>query len=421
MRTTPATRAADPAPPPEPFTVETVVTLDDRVAAGLHASREIVRTGRRDQLKMQLSVGILILLLMAYGAWSESRSEGLEGFARAFWNSLVSPSGFIIGLIAIWSALLTLRYRKTCETQLRRWLRNEGHDRPTAVSYRFEPGGVIVTTTRGRECVACRRIMELSETAGHLLITLKDADDVHPLPRHALSGDDTLRIQLWARSCHLDGPGRNMPFEVLSQAAGSEAVPAARFTLNETDREAAFDWQLNRPGVKRQSRRFFAFAFGLSAVLPPLFIGAGWLIDPDRVPLAYALPLLAEMMWAGFRSVTLPLWAMCALLMLASPKVRRWQVRRHARRFQRGMKARDIEVRPAAGGLETEQDGILSVFDWSEFTAYEQSKDHLLLLRRDRQPLVLPLRALHGDQREQFERVFATRIGGGREADLMEA
>ena len=47
--------------------------------------------------------------------------------------------------------------------------------------------------------------------------------------------------------------------------------------------------------MRRRRRRGFLLAFVLTALLMPLIFALLWLLDPERVPLRYALPLFGEM------------------------------------------------------------------------------------------------------------------------------
>lgn len=414
MRSTPAIRAAEPAPPPGPFTVDTVVTIDDRIAAASYGYGNLLAASRRRMLMLQFWAGIVAVLLLGHTAWSQSRGEGLEGFAQEFADVLLGPSGLPLAFIVAWAGMTFLRHRKSAERRARRWLEDEGHDRPVSLSYRFEPGGLLVTARRQRQVVACRRIVGVSETPNHFFIGVKDFDDVLPLARHALAHEDEARIQAWAASCHVDGPGRTTAFEGLAAEAGGETALSARFTVTATDREAALAWQWDRPAMKRRTRRSFARIFILFALLPPVVLCLGWLIDSDRVPLAYALPLLAEMLPGAFLYVTLPLWAMVGLIILAFPRIKRWEQRGYARHLQQRMQGYETEVRLAERGLQSAQDGLVSLVAWSDFSGIERRGEHFLLLRREEQPLIMPLRALTDAERTQFERIVTTRIEEAR-------
>lgn len=414
MRTTPAIRAAEPAPPPEPFTVETVLTGDDRIAAASFGYGDVLAASRRRMLMLQFWAGIAAVLLLGHTAWSQSRGEGLAGFAREFADVLLGPSGLPLAYILAWAGITFVRHRKSAERRGRRWLKDEGHDGPVALSYRFEPGGLLVTAPRQRQAVACRRIVGVSETPGHFFIGVKDFDDVYPLPRHALADGDEARIRAWGASCHVGGPGRTTAFEGFAAETGGETALSARFTVTEADREAALAWQWNRPAMKRRARRVFAWAFVAFALLPPVVLCLGWLIDTDRVPLAYALPLLTDMLPGAFLYGTLPLWAMLSLLILAFPRIKRWEQRGYARHLQQRTQAYETEVRLSERGLESEQDGLVSVVDWSNFSGIERRGEHFLLLRREEQPLIMPLRALTDAEQAQFERIVTDRIEAAR-------
>jgi hypothetical protein len=297
--------------------------------------------------------------------------------------------------------------------RLKRWYRDEGLDRPVATTYRFEPGG-IVTTAAGRSSVlACRRIDGIAELPGHIFIRLKDIEDVFALPRSALSAEQVAWIGAWAASCHVDGAGAARAFPELATLHDRKPLLAARFELTEADRAVGLGWQMERPGMKRRRRRGFTLAFLVTALIPPLIAGFLWLLDPERVPFRYAFPLFVEMFASTFWHYVLGFWAVIALIILLHPWMRRRHARQLARQMQRRVQAYEYEGRLYDERLEVWQDGLCSSFDWAGFERIERQGEHLILLRREGEPLILPLRVLDGDKLAIFRQIADHRIGGG--------
>ena len=413
MRTTPTIRRADATDPPEAFTIEAPVRLEDRVAAALFAYADLFAAARRRQLHLLIWVVIALLAMAYYSSWQESGHLGARAFLSRFGADLLGLGGLPILVVAGPMLAYYLVQPALIRSRLKRWYRDERLDRPIATAYRFEPGGIAVTLPGRGSALACRRIGGISESPTHLFIRLKDIEDVFALPRSALSGEQVAQIGAWAASCHVDGAGAARTFPELETPPGREPLLTARFELTEDDRAVALGWQMERPGTRRRRRRGFILAFLVAALIPPLLFGVLWLLDPERVPFRYAFPLFVEMFASTFWKWVLGLWAIMTAVILLHPWMRRRHARQLARQMQKRVQAYEHEVRLYDDGLETWQDSFCNRFDWKGFERIERRGDHLILLRREGEPLILPLRALDGDKLAIFQRIVDHRIDGG--------
>ena len=413
MRTTPAIRRTDAADPPETFTIEAPLGLDDRVAAALFAYADLFAAARRRLLHLLIWMVLALLALAYYSSWQASGHLGARAFLSRFVADLLGLGGLPILVVAAPMLAYYALHPAFVRSRLRRWYRDERLDRPVTNTYQFEPGGIIVTTAGGRSAFACRRIDGLSEGPDHLFIRLRDVEDVFALPRRGLSEEQAAHLGGWAASCHIGGTGAAGPFPELDAPDERAPLLSTRFETTAGDRAAALGWQMERPGMQRRRRRGYALAFLVTALIPPLIFGALWLLDPERVPFRYAFPLFLDMFASTFWRYVLGLWALIAIGILLNP----WMRRRHARQLglqmQKRVQAYEHEVRLYDDGLEIWQDGFRSRFAWAGFERTERRGDHLVLLRREGEPLILPLRALEGDKLAIFERIADTRIGGG--------
>ncbi|WP_049058308.1 YcxB family protein, partial [Achromobacter xylosoxidans] len=199
-----------------------------------------------------------------------------------------------------------------------------------------------------------------------------------------------------------------------ARQAPEAAAPllTTRFLLNQEDRAAAISWQIERPGMQRRRRRGFLLAFVLTALLVPLIFVLLWLLDPERVPFRYALPLFGEMFTDSFWKITLGFWAILAAIILLHP----WSRRRHAYKLagqmHRRMPAEEHEARLYDDRLEVWQEGWVNSFATANFDRIERQGKHLILLRREGEPLILPQRALDAEQLALFERILTGGAGG---------
>lgn len=403
------------ATPAGGFSLTAPIALQDRIAASLFSYADIFGAARRRALHILAWVVLALLVMLGFSAWRDSGEQGVGPFLSRFFHDLFGLDGLPILILAIPVLIYYFRHPAIVRGRLARWCRDEGLDQTILPVYHFEPGGLVVTLPGRKTAMACSRIQGIAETPAHLFIQLHNIEDVYALPRQALSGEQVARIKAWAASCHVGAPDatRHPP-----QAAAPETAPpllTTRFLLNQDDRAAAISWQIERPGMQRRRRRGFLLAFALTALLVPLIFVLLWLLDSERVPLRYALPLFGEMFTDSFWKITLGFWAFLAAVILLHP----WSRRRHAYRLagqmHRRMPAEEHEARLYDDRLEVWQDGWCNNFATADFDRIERQGEHLILLRREGEPLILPLRALDADQLALFERILTRGAGGNHQ------
>jgi hypothetical protein len=396
--------------PTEPFTVEAEIGLEDRIAAALFCYRDLFAAARRRMLHAFAWMFVMLFLMAGFQAWQASGGNGIGAFASFFGSQLFGFGGLPLLFVAALALAYGLAWPAIIRRRLRSWYRDEGLTRPFTGIYRFEPGGLWSSGPGQSSATACRRIAGVTRAREHLFIQLKDVEDAIALPLRTTSEEQVARVEAWAGSCHA-GAAHLQPFPEPEDRPAEEPILAARFMRTEADRAAELDWQMERPGTKRRRRRGFALAFLVAALIPPLVVGFLWLIDPERVPLRHAFPLFVEMFATHFWQWVLGLWAVVAIVVAIHPRMRRRQARQIARQLQTRVQAYETEIRLFDDRFETVQDGLRSRFDWTGFARAERQKEHILLHRRQGEPLILPLRALEGGKLAIFDRIVDIRIG----------
>lgn len=417
---TPTPRVAHPheapgATPADGFLLTAPITLQDRIAAAQFGYADMFGAARRRALYALAFVVLALLLMLGFSAWRDSGEQGVGPFLSRFFHDLFGLDGLPILILAIPLLIYYFRHPAIVRERLARWCRDEGLDQTIHPVYHFQPGGLVVTLPGRKTAMACSRIQGLAETPAHLFIRLRNIEDVYVLPRQALSGEQVARVKAWAASCHAGAPDATQrPPE--PEAPDATPLLTTRFLLNQEDRAAAISWQIERPGMQRRRRRGFVWAFVLTALLVPLIFVLLWLLDPERVPFRYALPLFGEMFTDSFWKITLGFWAILAAIILLHP----WSRRRHAYRLagqmQRRMPAEEHEARLYDDRLEVWQEGWVNSFATAGFDRIERQGEHLILLRREGEPLILPRRALDAEQMTLFERSLTRGAGGNQQS-----
>lgn len=406
--------------------------MPERLAGSLFVYADLFAAARRRLLYILFWVVLLLVVLIGFSSWQDSVDQGFGAFVSRFGAKLFGLDGLPILLIAVstlaYHAMQPMIFRR----RLTRWCHDEQLDRPMAVTYRFEPGGITAYTPGHCSAIACQRIMGLTEGSTHFFIRLKDIEDVLVFRRSALSDEQIARIKAWAASCQVGGAGEALDFHGLEDQTNSQPLihgpedrtdsqplMTVRFEQTAADRAVALGWQMERPGMRRRRRRGFALAFLLTAFIWPALLVLFWLLDADRVPARYAFPLFLEMLASAVWQYVLGFWVIVVAIMVLHPWARGRHVHRLAEQLHKRMRVYQQEVRLYEDRLDIWQEGLLNRFEMISFERVERRSDHFLLLQRVGEPVIVPLRAFDEDEQAVFERVVARRID--EENDRLEA
>ena len=401
-------------PPPGEFSVTASIALHDRIAAAIHSYSDLFAAARRRLLYLLFGTVLVLSMLVGFSAWHESGRQSVAAFAARFASDLFGLGGLPILIIAVPLLVYYVRYPAVVRKRLRRWYQDEGLDQPLEATFRFEPGGLAVTTAGSRSVLGCSRIQGVTETRDHFFIQIRNIEDGYVLPLRALSPEQIAQIKAWADNCQVSTESPMPALFDQSASADEQALLVSRFQMTEADRAVAIYWQMDRPGMRRRRRRGFLLAFLVTALTVPLVLVLLWLIDPARVPVRYAFPLLVEIITGSFWKYILAFWTFLAAMMLLHPWTRRRHAHKLARQLHKRVRADEHEVRLYPSRLEVLQDGWRNEFEVGSFERIERQNQHLILLRRVGEPLILPMRALEGNQLALFERVIN---GGGATQD----
>lgn len=392
--------------PPEPFTIETVIRLEDRVAAAEHVHQDLYRAARQRLLAFLLIILALLLTMAAYNAWQAAAGKGFTAFLTGLGSDLFGLSGLPIALISVPTLIYYLLLPAIIRRRLRRWYRDEGHDQPLAITLDFTPGGLTSSAGPHTSVIACRRISGVEGTSAHAFIGLSDLEDAIVLPKRDLDPDAAARLKQWAACCHVDGPGAEAPQPPEYNTPEGEPAMSFGYMPTAADRAVSLVWQMERPSMQRRRRHGFALAFVLAALAPATLMVLLWLFDPLRVPAVHAAPLLADMFLTDFWQWILGFWIAIGALALAHGWLRRRQAQTlgkelHARLSRPDDHAIAFSLYPDA--CVWRQKGIYNRVDWRGFAGVRRQGDNLLLLYRGGDPVVIPDRILAAGQREALE------------------
>ncbi|AZO78486.1 MULTISPECIES: YcxB family protein [unclassified Bosea (in: a-proteobacteria)] len=416
MRTTPSISSRPLAAPP-PLDLAISLTGEDRIAGMLHLYRDLIARQRR---RILIFTGIALFLVMLGPIsmiWSEGgrRNPGL--LWRGFLEALAGPFGIFLAALVLIGGLAYLLHGLMMRSRIKRWLRNEGLTTPTPCQFRLHEGGLDGSEPHHASHVASWRLRGLAEGPEHLFVEITGIDELVALPQRELSAAQQAQARDWAAFCigQANKPDHNES-ELLAAEPSGESALVLRFHLTPEDRVAAIQRQQMRLWPRSRHLRRLAIGLVLALLLVPAVMLFLWVIDPDRVPFEFALPLFAEMWAVTFWPVT----AIVASFVLLGAVFNPWALRQQAKGLGKTLhqRAEDdaIEVTLSADGIASRQRGIAHRYDWAAFTGIERRGDHIFLVLRHGDPLLLPVRVLNSDQMQLFDRLTATHIGRSGEA-----
>lgn len=411
MRTTPSISSKPLAAPPA-LDLAIQLTGEDRVAAAMHLYRDLIATRRRNVL---IFTGIA-LLLIAVGQLSTSwDGRGRGDFAlmgRNFLDALIGPTGILLVTFATAGAIAYAFFGTSTRHRLRRWYRNEGLFAATPCSYRLHAGGLDSAEPHHRTHIPAWRLRQLAEGPHHVFIEIDGADDLIALPKRDLSAEQQAGLQEWARFCV--GQAKPSAADALEQPTSlpaDDGLLDLRFHLTPEDRTAAIIRQQGRFWPRSRLLRRTAIGLTLAVLLAPAVMLILWSIDPDRVPFEFALPLFAEMAVRTFWPITAGLCGLVLLGHFATPLFMRLNARSLARTLHRRVSDDEVRVLISSEGVTSRQRGLENSYDWQAFTGIERRGDHIFLVLRRGDPLLLPARVLNSDQMQLFDRLAAKHVG----------
>lgn len=411
MRTTPSVSGRPLAAPP-PLDLAIQLVGEDRVAGAMHLYRDLIATRRRNVL---VFTGIALLLITVGQLSTSWGGRGRGDFAlmgRNFLDALIGPTGILLATFALAGSIAYAFFGASTRHRLRRWYRNEGLFAATACSYRLHEGGLDSSEPHHRSHIPAWRLRRLVEGSDHHFIEVEGVDDLVALPKRDLSAEQQAHLQNWARFCI--GQAKPPDVDASEQSAtdpASEASLDLRFHLTPEDRTAAIIRQQERFWPRSRLLRRTAVGLVFALLLVPAVMLFLWSIDPDRVPFEFALPLFAEMAVKTFWPVTAGLCGLVLLGYFATPWFRHLNAKSLGKTLHQRASDDEVRVLISPKGAISRQRGIESRYDWAAFTGIERRGEHIFVVLRHGDPLLLSIRVLNSDQMQLFDRLAATHIG----------
>jgi hypothetical protein len=411
MRTTPSV-ASRPLTAPPPFELAISLTGEDRVAAAMHLYRDLIATRRRNVLIFTGIALLLIVLGQLSTSWGGSGRGDYALMGRNFLDALLGPTGTLLAIFALAGGMAYAFFGLSTRRRLRRWYRNEGLTTATPCSYRLHEAGLDSSEPHHRSHIPACRLRQLAEGPEHFFIEIEGVDDLVALPRRDLSAEQQAHLRDWAGFCIGQAePSDTDAAEQSAKEPADEAPLDLRFRLTPEDRTAMALRQQERfwPRSRLLCRTAFGLVFAL--LLVPAVMLLLWSIDPDRVPFAFALPLFAEMAVKAFWPITAGLCGLVLVGHVATPLLMRLNAKSLGKTLHRRASDDEVRVLISPESIRSRQRGIESRYDWAAFTGIERRGDHIFVVLRRGDPLLLPARVLNSDQMQLFDRLAASHIG----------
>ncbi|GEM_PF-1686358 len=397
--------------PEQSFTIEVTIGIEDRIAGWFFTYKDLYAARRRRILYILLWLILVFTLLAGFSSWQKMDGGGIGAFSRQFKSGVFGlefgPMFFVILPLLIYYLRLPAMIRR----QLRQWYKAEHFDPAQNLVLRFEPGGLVANVHAQRAAISCRRLADLVDTPGYRIIRLMDVDDVYVLPLGQITPDQIEKLDQWAATCRADASGAQTQFTPAELADEPEAILGMRFIRSATDRAALLAYQMERPVVRRQRRLGLIILLIAGLFIPIIAVIVAWFLDPSRVPVRYAAPLLLEMFFTDLWKWTLGLWAIIVAGALVHPRLRRAHARQLGAELHARIRTYEQEVRLHDEAVVVVEDGLYLRFEWVTFREYERVGDYAFLLRKDADIIQIPFSALNAEQQTLFEHTVKAHIG----------
>lgn len=398
--------AAKAAPKPDlPLVFEADLTIDDWTEAALVANRPVIGLSRRRLLIMLLPMLWFGAVLGGFAGWRPARSKLTLTQFGEYLSVFVGDIPFyvmLVGTLAIllWWAVYPWLIRRT----LRRFVREAGFDRPIPLRYEIAEHGLTTTEGARESFTPWARFKRQEETRDHICLVLPAQEESIAIAKRAIPAGqfEPLRDFLESRI--------GQPQELPAPPEPPEDALRFEVVLDAGDRAVLVNWHQNMPNIRRSRWLGTLRGFLLASLVIPLLAILAWSFDPERLPLALALPIF----WALFPALfwkPIAVFAVLAIVRLALDRpLMRWfakhtgemlhsQASHHPQRFA-------VDDR----GILAEEEGGITDVKWEGVDGVERLPEHWLFRISRGSALIVPRRALQPEQAERLEALFSRHI-----------
>ncbi|WJH39257.1 YcxB family protein [Aliirhizobium terrae] len=293
----------------------------------------------------------------------------------------------------------------------RRYLTRLGETGQRAVSFRFDGEGITLIEADGMaQLQPWHDNLTLTDENGWLCFVGHMHELCITIPKYDLSAQQIEAILEWNELRTAAGLPANLA--IAPELQGAEIARSETFTSSRDELVATVEetgnsqaWRMHR------IRTFLAIAAALS-LLTPAFYLIGWLIDPDRLPLAIAWPIYLELFMTTFWKTALVAVAVMAGFAAFNSTFRRWGARFYAdQMLAAGLGESTVVI--GENGLLDDGTAIRMFIPWKAIRRVRISPDHIFLTIRLGAVLTYPKRVFPSDKIPAIETLFRERVGQG--------
>ncbi|SFB04959.1 hypothetical protein SAMN03159496_01545 [Rhizobium sp. NFR07] len=412
------TDASEPAPPLE---ITVTQTIDDRVQALV--MQEIaygVRSKGKIKARAVMWIWLWLFFVLALGffLYDDIRERGIEVFLTGSAIATILPILLLLVAATVADLLWSRGAARRKRGKYRRYLTRLGETGQRAVTFRFDGEGITLTEEdEMAQLQPWHDKLSMTDEDGWLCFTGHMHELCIVIPKRDLSAQEIEAVERWNEQRSAAGPPASLAIQ--PDLAGAEIARSEPFTSSRDELIATVEETGNSQAWRtHRTKVFVAIAIALS-LLTPAFYLIGWIIDPDRLPLAIALPIYLELFSTTFWKHALVAVAVLAVFAALNPMLRRWGARFYAdQMLAAGLGESTVTV--GEDGLLDDGTAIRMFIPWRAIRKCRITPEHIFLTIRLGAVLTYPKRVFPADKIAAIDALFREKAGrdatGGKSA-----
>jgi hypothetical protein len=403
------TDASEPAPPLE---ITVIQTIDDRVQALV---MQEVAYGVRSKGKiktravMWIWLWLFFVLALGYFLYDDIRERGIAVFLTGSALAALLPMVMLLVAATIADLLWSRGAARRKRGKYRRYLTRLGETGQRAVTFRFDGEGITLTEEDGMaQLQPWHDKLSLTDEDEWLCFTGHMHELCIVIPKRDLSAQEIEAVERWNELRTTAGLPASLAIK--PDLAGAEIARSEAFTSSRDDLTATVEETGNSQAWKtHRAKVFVAIAIVLSLLTPALYL-IGWMIDPERLPLAIALPIYLELFATTFWKPALAAVAVLTVFAALNPMLRRWAARFYAdQMLAAGLGESTVVV--GEDGLLDDGTAIRMFIPWKAIRNCRTTPDYIFLTIRLGAVLNYPKRVFPADKIAAIDTLFREKIG----------
>ncbi|TWF57093.1 hypothetical protein FHW37_102733 [Neorhizobium alkalisoli] len=393
-----------------PLSITVIQTLDDKAQAYILQMRSY-GVKKEGKSWTHALIWTWLVAALAFGAiwFDEIKAQGFSRFLAEFDLMSVLPTLILLMAASAVLYLLSRGAEARKRSGYRAHLRRTGEEGERGITIVFDGEGISTRETSGEvRFLPWRPEIAFFEDERWLCLFMPMQEMNIVIPKQQLTPQEIEAVRRW-NGLRDKGPVDERP-KAQAGLAGREILRTQEFAPEKPELVAAMLEIANAPGWRYRRRKTYLTLALCSVLLMPAFYLVGWLVDPDRLPLALTWPLYLELFATTFWIPAA--WGLGAVtaLMLAQPWLQRWNAGYFASKMMETGFGRGIAVF-GEKGIWNDNLTDRQFLPWPTIRAFRFTDQHILITFRMGAVMAYPKSALPPGTLPEVETLFRERAG----------